>query len=58
MGILDTLKKLGILKVGGEAAVYTKAIDRPDSFAGEDFVLSEKKVKPAAPDDGKTEKQV
>ncbi len=58
MGILDTLKKLGILKVGGEAAVYTKASDRPDSFASEDFSLSDKKVKPAATDDGKTKKQV
>jgi hypothetical protein len=29
MGLLDLLKKLGILKVGGQAGVYTSAKDRP-----------------------------
>ena len=43
MGFLDTLKKLGILKVGAEKAVYTKASERPESFMDEDFALSEKK---------------
>ena len=41
MGLLDTLRKLGILKVGAEKAIYTKAADRPDSFVDEDFALSE-----------------
>ena len=57
MGILDTLKKLGILKIGGEAAVYTKASDRPDSFVDDDFSLSDKKAKQAVADDGKARKQ-
>ena len=49
MGFLDTLKKLGILKVGAEKAVYTKASDRPDSFSDEDFSLSDKKKTDARP---------
>lgn len=42
MGFLDTLRKLGILKVGAEAKVYTKATDRPDSFSNDDFTISAK----------------
>jgi len=44
MGFLDTLRKLGILTIGTEKAVYTKAADRPDSFGDEDFSLSQKKA--------------
>ncbi len=42
MGFLDTLKKLGILNVGTEAKVYTKASDRPDSFSDDDFRITPK----------------
>lgn len=30
MGVLDFLKKIGVIQAGGGAAVYTKASDRPD----------------------------
>lgn len=36
MGLLDLLKKLGILKMGGKAAVYTSAKDRPLDFMDDD----------------------
>lgn len=46
MGFLDTLKKLGILKAGAEAKVYTKASERPGSFSDDDFSISAKASKP------------
>lgn len=30
MGVLDFLKKIGVIQAGAGAAVYTKASDRPD----------------------------
>lgn len=30
MGVLDFLKKIGVIQTGAGAAVYTKASDRPD----------------------------
>jgi hypothetical protein len=32
MSLLDILRKLGILRFGAEAAVYTNAADRPTSL--------------------------
>jgi len=32
MTLLDVLRKLGILRFGGEAGVYTNAADRPTSL--------------------------
>jgi hypothetical protein len=42
MSLLDILRKLGILRFGGEAAVYTNAADRPTSLQM-DGVLDSKK---------------
>lgn len=42
MSLLDVLRKLGILRFGGEAGVYTNAADRPTSLQV-DGVFDEKK---------------
>ena len=42
MSLLDVLRKLGILRFGGEAGVYTNAADRPTSLQM-DGVFDEKK---------------
>ena len=42
MSLLDILRKLGILRFGGEAGVYTNAADRPTSLQM-DGVFDEKK---------------
>lgn len=42
MSLLDVLRKLGILRFGGEAGVYKNAADRPTSLQM-DGVFDEKK---------------
>jgi len=42
MKLLDILRKLGILRYGAQAGVYTSAADRPSSFMMDD-VYDEKK---------------
>lgn len=42
MKLLDILRKLGILRYGAQAGVYTSAADRPSSFMM-DNVYDEKK---------------
>ena len=44
MKLIDWLRKLGILRFGGEAAVYRNAKDRPLSFQMDDVYNSEKDV--------------
>ena len=42
MKILDTLRKLGILRIGAKAAVYRDAKSRPLEFMMDDVFDSEK----------------
>ena len=44
MGVLDVLRKLGILRIGAESAVYTGAADRPLSLMEDDVLDSKKDV--------------
>jgi hypothetical protein len=44
MKLIDWLRKLGILRFGGEAAVYRNAKDRPLSFQMDGVFDSEKDV--------------
>ncbi len=44
MTLMDWLRKLGILRFGGEAGVYRNAKDRPLSFQMDDVYDSEKDV--------------
>ncbi len=42
MSLLDTLRKLGILRFGAKSAVYTKAEDRPMEFVADGVFDAEK----------------
>ena len=44
MKLIEWLRKLGILRFGGEAAVYHNAKDRPLSFQMDGILDSEKDV--------------
>jgi hypothetical protein len=44
MKLIEWLRKLGILRFGGEAAVYRNAKDRPPSFQMDHVFDSEKDV--------------
>lgn len=44
MRLIEWLRKLGILRFGGEAAVYRSAKDRPLSFQMDDVFDSNKDV--------------
>ena len=44
MKLIEWLRKLGILRFGGEAAVYRSAEDRPLSFQMDDVFDSKKDV--------------
>lgn len=44
MKVIDWLRKLGILRFGGEAAVYRSAKDRPLSFQMDGVFDSKKDV--------------
>jgi hypothetical protein len=44
MGVLDVLRKLGILRFGAESAVYTGAAGRPLSLMEDDVLDSKKDV--------------
>lgn len=44
MKVIDWLRKLGILRFGGEAGVYRNAKERPLSFQSDDVFDSKKDV--------------
>lgn len=44
MSLIDWLRKLGILRFGGEAGVYRNAKERPLSFQSDDVFDSKKDV--------------
>ncbi len=54
MGVLDFLKKIGVIQAGAGAAVYTKASNRPD-FLDEDGHGFGKDKKPKAEEPKKPE---
>jgi len=44
MSLIDWLRKLGIVRFGGEAGVYRNAKERPLSFQSDDVFDSKKDV--------------
>lgn len=55
MGIVDWLRKLGILRTGATKATYTNAKDRPDEFLMDDVLNADKDlIRKGPPKAGKT----
>ncbi|MBK8458253.1 MAG: hypothetical protein IPL47_15080 [Phyllobacteriaceae bacterium] len=54
MGVLDFLKKIGVIQVGGGAAVYKKATERPGYLDDNDYGGNDNR-KPAPEDKSASE---